>query len=359
MASNPVKVGILGLGRSGWGIHCGMIRTIPEMFEVAAVYDVNEPRMQQVAADMGCRAAANEADLFNDPELELIIVASYNHLHAPHACEALAAGKHVLCEKPFGLTVADADRMIELAESKGRLIAPFQQRRYEEDFCKVKEIVDSGILGDVIHIRTSWHGFKRRWDWQTSRTYAGGALNNNGPHPLDHTVALFGGDDPCVWAQASRNLCSGDAEDHLKVILSGEGHPTVELELTDVWAYAQERWVVAGTRGGLHGSPKKLEWKWVDFESMPERPLCMESTPDRSYNSEKLEWQTDSWTPEGEGVAGGAGAAPPPGAVLLFYRGLHAALRDGKPLHITPQSVRVRVAVMEKIRAAAGIPAMA
>jgi hypothetical protein len=67
-------------------------------------------------------------------------------------------------------------------------------------------------------------------------------------------MCLFGGDDPQVWADASQNLCSGNAEDHLKFILYGEGHPTVEVELTDVWAYPQERWVVAGTLGGLHGS---------------------------------------------------------------------------------------------------------
>jgi predicted dehydrogenase len=358
MANTPVKVGILGLGRSGWGIHASMIKTIPEMYQIVTVYDLIESRLEQVATDLGCRAAKDEADLINDPEVELVIVSTYNNTHAHFACEALKAGKHVLCEKPFGLTVADVDEMIGLAEKAGKLVAPFQQRRYEEDFQKVKEIVDSGVLGEVIHIRTCWQGFKRRWDWQTSRERAGGALNNNGPHPLDHAVCLFGGDDPEVWAKAGSYLCSGDAEDHLKFILHGEGNPTVEVELTDVWAYGQERWVVAGTRGGLHGSPKKLEWKWTEFEGMPERPLDMNSTPDRSYNSEKLEWQSASWEPAGSGETGGAGAAPPPGAVRQFYDGLFSSLRDGTPLYITPQSVRVRVATMEKIRAAAGIPVM-
>lgn len=359
MADQPVKVGILGLGRSGWAIHAAMIRTIPELFQVAAVYDLDTARMQQAAADLNCRAVASEAALFSDPEVELVIIASYNYMHATHACQALEAGKHVLCDKPFGLVVADADRMIALAAKMGKIIAPFQQRRYEEDFLKVKEVIDSGILGEIVHIRTCWQGFKRRWDWQTSRTYAGGALNNNGPHPLDHAMVLFGGENPDVWAQASRHLCSGDAEDHLKFILYGQGHPTVEVELTDVWAYPQDRWVVAGTRGGLKGNPKSLEWKWVDFSGMPERPLSMQSTPDRSYNSEKLEWHTATWQAAGEGTAGGAGAAPPPGAVLLFYRGLFATLRTGAPLYVTPQSVRQRVAVMEKIRASAGIPAQA
>jgi predicted dehydrogenase len=358
MKTELVRVGILGLGRSGWDIHADMIQSIPDMFRVVAVYDEDVPRMTQAAADLDCRAATDEANLFADDDVELIIVATYNHLHADHACQALAAGKHVLCEKPFGLTLADTDRMIAAADKADRLIIPFQQRRYEEDFLQIKKIIDSGILGDIVVIRTCWHGFKRRWDWQTSRTRAGGALNNNGPHPLDHAMVLFGGDEPEVWARASHHLCSGDAEDHLKFILFGEGHPTVEVELTDIWAYDQDRWIVSGTRGGLRGNPDHLEWKWVDFDTMQERPLTMESTPDRSYNHEDLDWQTDSWTPAGDDTAGGAGAAPPPGAVRCFYDDLFTSLRAAKPLHITPQNVRCRVAVMEKIRKAAGILVM-
>jgi predicted dehydrogenase len=247
--------------------------------------------------------------------------------------------------------------MLKAAAKAKKIIAPFQQRRFEKDFLKVKEVIDSGILGEIVHIRICWQGFKRRWDWQTSRAYAGGALNNNGPHPLDHAAVLFGEGKPEVWAQAKNYLCSGDAEDHLKVILNGKNKPTVEIELTDVWAYPQERWIIAGTRGGLHGTEQKLEWKWVDFSKMPERTLSMESTPDRSYNSEKLEWQTATWQPEGPAQASGAGAAPPVDAVNTFYQGLFQTIRNHQPLAIPPQEIKKRVALLEVIRKKAGIHA--
>mgnify|MGYP002641985866 CR=1 FL=1 len=358
MAYTPIKVGILGLGRSGWGIHANMIGKIPDRFQVVAVTDEIADRRQQSAAELGCQAYESVEALLADPAVELVVVSTFNHFHAPHACQALAAGKHVLCEKPFGLTVADVDGMIARAKAAGKVLAPFQQRRYEPDFRKIQEVIASGILGEIVHIRICWQGFKRRWDWQTSRQRAGGALNNNGPHPLDHAVALFGEDvEPDVWAQAKRYLCSGDAEDHLKFILYGEGHPTVEVELTAIWPYAQDRWTLAGTRGGMRGNGKRLEWRWVEWESMCERPLDMNPTPDRSYNSEKLDWQTASWEPQGAVEAGGAGAAPPPGPVEALYGDLYRAIRQGTPLVVTPESVRRRVAVMEKIRAAAGIPA--
>lgn len=357
-SDHPIRVGIIGQGRSGWGIHADYLKSDPARFRVCAVADLLPDRVAQSAADLGCKAYPDAESLLADPDLDLVVVSTYNHTHAKYATMALEAGKHVLCEKPFGLTVADADRMIAAAKANDRILAPFQQRRYEPDFNKVKEICDSGLLGEIVQIRLSWHGFKRRWDWQTSRSYAGGNLNNNGPHPLDQALVLFGDAEPEVWAQAGGYLRSGDAEDHLRFILYAPGSPTVDVELTDVWAYPQERWVVAGTRGGLHGSSARLDWKWTDFAGLPDRPLDMHSTPDRSYNSETIEWKTDFWeAPRDEAANAGAGAAPPPSAVKAFYNDLYKTLTTGAPLRITAEEARRRVATMEKIRAAAGIPA--
>ncbi len=188
------------------------------------------------------------------------------------------------------------------------------------------------------------------------RTCAGGALNNNGPHPIDHAMMLFGDAVPEVWAEARTCLCSGDAEDHLKIILSGQGHPTVEVELSDTIAYGQERWLVAGTAGGLRGNASHLEWKWVDWSTMPTREVDEHSTPDRSYNSEALTWQYDSWDAP-DAVDSGGGAAPVAGPTRDLYRDLYLTIREGKPQVITPASVRTRLAVMARVRAAAGIPA--
>lgn len=352
MSKEIIRVGILGQGRSGWGIHAHMLRSMPERYRIVAVCDQLPDRAAQAGKELGCRSYTRAPELFADPEIDLAVVASYNNFHKLHAIQALEAGKHVLCDKPFGLTVEDVDAMTDTARRVGKLIAPFQQRRFEEDFKKVQDVINSGVLGSIVHVRICWHDFKRRWDWQTTRAFAGGALNNNGPHPLDHALCLFGETEPEVWAQLGRYLVSGDAEDHLKVILSAKGAPTVEIELTDVWAYKQDRWTVAGTRGGLRGNETRLDWKWVDFDTMPPRPLSLESTPDRSYNSEKLEWQSGVWEkPASDGTAGGAGAAPADGPIREFYQIFHESLTRGAPLPVGTDEVRRRIAVMEKIRA--------
>lgn len=355
MGAEAIRVGISGLGRSGWSIHASALRTIPQKFKVVAVTDPIRERAEQAKRELGATPHESFEKLIADPAVELVVVAPPNPLHASQARQALQAGKHVLCEKPFGLTTADVDAMIAASVAAKRVLQPFQQRRFEPDFRKVKEICDSGLLGEIEFVRICWHAFKRRWDWQTMREKSGGTMNNNGPHLIDHALELFGGDqEPAeVWCDMKRCLCSGDAEDHFKLVLRGPGRPTVEVELSDVYAYAQDRWLVCGTRGGLRGDGNKLEWKWVDFSKMPPRPVDPNSTPDRSYNSEKLEWQTGSWVPA-QAADTGSGAAPAPAPVLELYDGLYAAIREGKPQVITPQAVRKRVAILERARKASG-----
>lgn len=351
--SEPIRVGIVGLGRSGWNIHAKAIAAQPERFKVVAVFDPIDERRNEAAALAGGAARGSLDEILTDDDVELVVVAPPNALHAEYAIRALRAGKHVLCEKPFGLVTADVDAMIDAARSAGKVLQPFQQRRHEPDFRKVQEICRSGLLGEIQFIRTCWHSFKRRWDWQTMKSMHGGQLNNNGPHPIDHAMELFGGDDPHVSCEVRKVLCSGDAEDFLKITLSGRGRPTVEVELMDNIAYPQDRWLVAGTNGGLHGTAQRLEWKWVNWDGMPSRPVSLEPTPDRSYNSEKLEWHTDSWEAPAD-AGGGAGAAPAPLPVLTLYGNLYDVIRNGAKQQITPQSVRSRVLVMERARAASG-----
>jgi hypothetical protein len=136
-----------------------------------------------------------------------------------------------------------------------------------------------------------------------------------------------------VWegepgAGAKRCLCSGDGEDHLKIILSGDGSPTIDIELSSIFAYPEERWLICGSKGGLHGTASKLDWKWVDFSSMPERKLELASTPDRSYNGEELTWHEDSWE-DNEQADTGSGAAPAAKPVLALYQGLYRAICEG------------------------------
>lgn len=341
-----IRVGVLGLGRSGYGIHCKAFEKLQQTYELVAVADINGVRAAETGRELGVTAVTSVEELVAIPEIELIVVSSYNRDHARNAVTALEAGKHVVCEKPFGLSVVEVDSMIVVAKAAGKLVVPFQNRRYEDSYVKVKEIISSGVLGKIVHIRIAQHGFGRRWDWQTLSEFGGGQLHNNGPHILDQALGLYetvGVDNVEsleIWSDMRQTLASGDTADHVRATLRHPEAFTLDIEFAATCPYPQDKWLVMGTSGGLKGTSNKLEWKWVDWRTHVARPVECASTPDRSYNHENLEWQSASYECE-EGFERLQGA---------FYSYLWHSIRQGAPLTVTPASVRERIRLLERIR---------
>ena len=386
MSANAVHVGIAGLGRSGWDIHAQTLGRLKSSYRVVAVTDSQPDRCREAAQALACRAHDDFSALLADPEVELVVIATPSHLHAAQVTEALGKGKHVVCEKPMALSSSEADGMIQAAGRAGRVLTVFHNMRYWADFAKVRGVIESGKLGQVLQIRLTLHRFTRRWDWQTVRAFGGGALFNAGAHLVDLALQLFGPADPLITVDLRRALASGDAEDHAKILLrdprSGgaptenrdgsyfpseknrdgsyfsvaEGSagrdapraPTIDIEITNACAFPQETWHVMGTAGGLRGTPRQLWWKWIDPSALPDRPLdASTAAAGRQFNREELPWQEETWVNE----------APEERAYELFYEDLYSSIREGAPLVITPQSVRRILSVLERCRAAATAPA--
>jgi predicted dehydrogenase len=298
-------------------------------------------RHREAEACFGCRCFQRLDDLLKDNEVDLVVVAVPSHLHAEHAIRALEAGKHVLVEKPMADNLADADRMIEAAEKAGRILTVNQNYRFTPDFVTIQDVLASGKLGRIILVRMAWHAYARRWDWQTISALGGGQLNNAGAHAVDRALLLMGDAEPEVWCHTeSTPLFAGDAESHVKILLRAESAPMIDIELTNACAYPQDEWLVMGTRGGLSGSYAKLQWKYVDPELLAPREALPEPTAARSYNKEELPWRA---------VVCDLSADPSAGH-RKGYLHLYAALREGKPLAVTPESVRRQIAVLEACR---------
>lgn len=335
---NIVRVGIAGLGRSGWGIHARFIELLKDKYRIVAVCDRDQSRQKEVVDKFGCHAYKGLEELLKDTEVELAIIATPNPMHADHTIQALEAGKDVVCEKPMALKSSDSDRMIKAAKKARRILAIFQNRRYSPDFLKVREVINSRKLGRIIMIRMVAHGFGRRWDWQTLKKFSGGTLNNTGPHFLDQALQLFGEAEPKIFCHLERTLTLGDAEDHVKVILQSQGAPMIDLEITSACAYPQETWLVMGTHGSLAGKANALRWKYFDPKKLSKRTVDQQPVHDRSYNSEKIPWKEETWDLSANSIPEGT----------AFYLDLYKTLRKGAPLVITPESVRQQIAVIEE-----------
>jgi predicted dehydrogenase len=343
-----LRVAILGQGRSGRDIHGAHLSKDSGRYRIVAVVDPLEERRQRAAAEYGCETVADHRALLERDDLDLIVNAAPSRFHVPLTLEFLEAGFNVLCDKPLASRVADVDRLIAAAEASGKRLAIFQQSRYSPAFLQLRRVLDSGVLGEIVQVSIAYSGFSRRYDWQTLTAEMGGNLLNTGPHPLDQALQLFGTDQmPEVTCFMRRTVTYGDADDHVLLILSGDGRPLLHLEISSCCKYAGPTYTVYGTRGGLTGDTQRLEWQYFDPATAPALQLIttpiqkQDGTP--AYCSDTLEWRREEWSaPRDSGLFETMSAA--------FYAMLHRTLTEGAPLEITPQQVRQQIAVIEEAR---------
>lgn len=348
-----VTVGIAGQGRSGYSIHGVWLNQDREQFRVAAVADQLPERRKQAEAEFGARSFSDYAAMLKTGGFDLFVNALPTPLHAPATIEALRAGYDVVSEKPLAATVRDVDRMAAAARKAKRLLAPFQNNRPQPFFDKIQEVVRSGVLGEILAIRSVWSHFARRWDWQTLRRHHGGNLYNTGPHAVDQALALIGWDKtPRVFCKmACRNELGGDAEDFCMLTLHGPGMPTVEISLTLYLAYPQgDMYTIQGTRGGLTGHATELRWKYFDPKKAPKPEFWKGWSVDRQYPSETLPWIERSWKIDDALTKTSTGYTLRsfPSGVQRFYDNIHAVLTQGADLLITLPQVRKQIAVIEE-----------
>jgi predicted dehydrogenase len=339
-----LRVGILGQGRSGHDIHAHVLKErLTDLFEIVAVADPLQDRCDRAVKELGCRASTDYRDLLDPGAVDLVVNASPSHLHVPIIREAMAAGCNVLCEKPFARRAREVDGLIAAARRSGRFLAAFQQSRFGPYFLKVREIIDSGVLGRIVEVKISFSGFSRRWDWQTLQEYNGGSLLNTGPHPMDQALQFIGTDAmPRIFCLFDRAVTWGDAEDHVKIVLSRPGRPIVDLEISSCNPYNLINYQVFGTQGGITGTMNHVEWKWFDPAKAPTQRLIREPLPGPSYCTETLPWQTEAWDfQKSESELYDSMAES-------FYRNLHAAFVDGAPLAVPLEHVRMQIAVIEE-----------
>ncbi len=340
-----LNVALIGYGRSGRDIHGRHFHVDTDRFKVVAVVDNLEIRRKMAAEEFGCDTYEDYKELFGRTDIDLVVNASFSHMHAPITIDLLDHGFNVLVEKPCAKTADDVQAMMDAAEKNGKMFAIFQQSRFAPYFEKVKSVIDSGVLGRIVQISINFNGFARRWDWQCCQDFMAGSLYNTGPHPMDQALNLLDYEGtPNVFCKMDRANTFGDAEDYVKVILTAPDRPLIDVEISSCDAYPVFTYKVQGTRGGLKGNMTHIDWKYFSEDEAPKQTLIktplMDDEGNPLYCSEKLIWTEESWD------------SPDPRtftyAVKRFYNMIYDHLVDGTPLVITPEQVKQQIAVIDE-----------
>ena len=266
----PIRVGLVGIGRAGWGMHRGELDR-QGGFKIVAACDVLPERAEKLAAERDAKAYTDYHDLVQDPNVDLVITATRSDTHAAVNIAALEAGKHVIAEKPFATSVAEADATIAVAaKSAGRLLVR-QNRRWDPAYLHLREILATGRIGDVFMVRLYRHNYSRRADWQTLKAFKGGLLNNWGPHIIDHALLMINAPIASLWSDLRCVAAAGDAEDHLKIVLRGRNDVVADLEISGGMAFGAPCWQVYGTQGAIEvdAAEKTMKIRWHDRAALP------------------------------------------------------------------------------------------
>ena len=318
-----VGVGLAGYGAIA-GLHASSINAIPGL-EVRGVADLSAERRALATRELGVTAHSNVTDLLRDPDIGLVVVGTPPSHHAEPVIAALEAGKHVVCEKPFAITVDDVDRMIDTAAGRRRVLTVYQSRRWDPDYIALRETVRSGRIGDAFYMESFIGGFEHPCDyWHSHEPISGGTIYDWGSHYFDWILRLFDGPVTGVSAVAHKLVWHDVTNaDQVRVDLRFASGAQATFIQSDIAAALKPKWYVLGTRGAVVG-----EWR-PDSDPPAELPATLTiSRPSAGgIDVEKV--------------------ALPPRDQHGFYRNLADHLVWDEPLAVRPEEARRNVAVME------------
>ena len=246
MPPPALRVGLIGYGYAGRTFHAPLIAGVPGL-ELAAVSSRDAAR---VHADWpAVEVLADAHSLIARADLDLVVIASPNDSHHPLAHAALMAGRNVVVDKPFTLTLAQARELAALAQARGRLLSVFHNRRWDGDFLTLRALVERGELGRIVHLESAFDRYRPvvRDRWRESAEPGAGLWFDLGPHLLDQALQLFGTPQAIALDQAVLRD-GGRCDDWFQARLRYPGRRVV-LRASMLAAAASPRFVVHGTRG--------------------------------------------------------------------------------------------------------------
>ena len=233
--------------------HSEDINAVPGMTAVAAC-DIDPARMAQAKAEFPAfRTYTNPDDLLADDEVDLVVIILPHDLHAAFAIQCLEAGKHVVLEKPFCLTLAEADAMIDAARRNKRMLTCYHNRRWDGDYMTIRRIIERGEIGEVFSIACGFAGYNRPRDWwRSSKAVSGGTMYDWGAHFTDWVLGLVprkivsvdGYFQKKVWHHVTN-------EDHTQAIVRFEGGVMADIVFSSISAAGRPRWKILGTKGAI------------------------------------------------------------------------------------------------------------
>jgi len=335
---DPIRVGLVGYGLGGSTFHAPLVAATPGL-ELVAIATSNAERVAKAKARYPAVHLYDRIEQMLAAEpLDLVVISTPHATHAPYARAALEHGSHVVVDKPFATSSAEARDLAAMAKQHGRLAIPFQNRRWDNEILTVQKLMRDGTLGDIQRYESRYERWrpspKARWMEEGAGERGEGVLGDLTVHLVDQALLLFG---PArrVYAEFVTQNPLVHVTDDVFIAITHKSGVIAHLFTSPNVAILGPRLTVLGSKGAYvkHG---------IDPQ---EEALLAGGTPG-----------SRGWGEEPESSWGKVGAGDDvrlqrsePGNYLKFYEGVVHAIRDGVAPPVTTEQ---GIAMMELLDAA-------
>jgi len=241
---NPIRVALVGYGLAGKVFHAPLIRAT----EGLALHCVVSSAPDKVNADIPGVSVVESLDAaLADPSVDLVVLATPDHLHTPQALAALDAHKHVVIDKPFAPSLAEAERVSAHAARQNRMLTIFHNRRWDADFLAIKGLIAANTLGNIVQFDSHFDRLRRAGPTRWKDERDAGLWQDIGPHLVDQALHLFGMPE-AVYADITTQRAGAPAPDYAHVVLRYPGLRAI-LHMSQSTHAGGLRFAVHGTHG--------------------------------------------------------------------------------------------------------------
>ena len=321
----PIKTAILSFGMSGRVFHAPFIHLHPG-FELYGVWE--RTKSESASFYPGIKLFRTLEELLADESIELVIVNTPTATHFEYTKKVLATGKHAVVEKAFTTSVEEAIELKELADSSGKVVSVFQNRRWDSDFKTVKKIIQEGWLGEIMEAEFHFDRYKEELSPKTHKEIpspGAGLLNDLGPHLIDQALHLFGLPQS-VFADLRITRQGSQVDDYFEILFY---YPNLRVRLKAGYQVREPipAYVVHGRKGSFLKSRGDVQ----------ESHLMANQVPNLQ------EWGTEAETEQGllhtekDGRLLRERVPTLQGNYYAYYEDIYQSIRNHAPIQVTTQ----------------------
>ena len=332
-----IKTGVLSYGMSGKLFQCPFLNEHTG-FELYAI--VERSKKEAHLSYPNIISFDSVDDIFNDPEIELVIVNTPTITHYEFALKAIHANKHVLVEKAFTVTSSQAKKLFKEAKKYKRFVLPYQNRRYDSDYLSAKKVIESGKLGRLVEVHFRYDRYRYGIGPKISKETAipgSGLLYDLGPHLLDIVISLFG--KPLTW---SKNLGhfrpKTKVDDYAHIHLIYPNQLQVFITMSMLVTEAQPAFIIHGTKGSFIMDRTDIQEKQLLEGMLPGNPI---------FGIEATDKYGTLTTVSSEGIKNRHKITSDKSSYTHVFEDVYQTIREGKPYPVSEDEILQQLEILE------------